>query len=83
MGGNVYQWNEAKIDSWSRGMRGGNWADGSDRLASSYRYDDWAATTVDTYGFRVASAAVPEPDSIVFLLAGALAFGIWKLRRNA
>ncbi|MGA2031732.1 MAG: PEP-CTERM sorting domain-containing protein [Thermoguttaceae bacterium] len=84
-GGDLFQWNEANIGGSSRGLRGGVFYFDSNPLASSYRltsigpsYDGYSA------GFRVASsAASPEPGSVAMLLAGALAFGIWRLRRNA
>ena len=82
MGGDVYQWNEASIAVSFRGLRGGSWDDNSDYLASSVR--NFTYPTGEYYGavgFRVAS--VPEPGSIALLLAGAVAFGIWRQRRNA
>jgi hypothetical protein len=56
----------------------------SNALPSSFR--DYGNPTFEVFdmGFRVASsAASPEPGGIAMLLAGALAFGIWRLRRNA
>jgi len=84
MGGNVWQWNEADISSSWRGQHGGSYYRTSDTLASSYRnYDDPTHAGLRN-GFRVASSeVVPEPGSIAMLLAGAVAFGIWRLRRNA
>ncbi|MGA2035829.1 MAG: SUMF1/EgtB/PvdO family nonheme iron enzyme [Thermoguttaceae bacterium] len=79
-GGDVYQWNEGP----SRGLRGGSFPFDSSNLASSTR--GGTNPTYETYyiGFRVAgSAASPEPGGVAMLLAGALAFGIWRLRRNA
>ena len=53
-GGDVFQWNEALIDS-SRGLRGGLWGYYSGNLASSSRSHD--IPTLESYfvGFRVAS----------------------------
>jgi formylglycine-generating enzyme required for sulfatase activity len=83
--GDVWDWNEANISGSFRGLRGGSWGYSAGLLASSYRLD--SGTPSDEYGligFRVAeSEAVPEPGSMAMLLAGAVAFGIWRLRRNA
>ena len=70
-GGDVWQWNETDIygDGSSRGLRGGGWGDGSDCLASSYRYSGNPTNEDSNIGFRVAS--VPEPGSLV-MLAGSL-----------
>jgi hypothetical protein len=80
--GNVWQWNETAIGS-SRGLRGGDWYDDSGILASSRR--DGNAPTYEDHGigFRVASSeAVPEPGSIILLIAGAIAvligWGRWR-----
>ncbi|MGA2031749.1 MAG: SUMF1/EgtB/PvdO family nonheme iron enzyme [Thermoguttaceae bacterium] len=84
-GGEVWQWNEANISGEYRGLRGGSFGDNSDTLASSLRDIYFLPTDGGNgIGFRVASsAASPEPGGIAMLLAGALAFGIWRLRRNA
>ncbi len=80
MGGNVYQWNEANISGSFRGLRGGAWdfADSPDALASSIR--DSGDPAIESYGIGFRVASVPEPGSIALLLAGAVAFGIWKWR---
>jgi len=87
MGGDVFQWNDLNPDvsSSSRGMRGANWDNfDSNYLASSTRFDHAPSNKTDTLGFRVASSeAVPEPGSLTLLLACAVAFGIWRQRRNA
>jgi formylglycine-generating enzyme required for sulfatase activity len=83
MGGDVFQWNEASVSGSFRGFRGGSWDYSSDDLASFARfsYSPTLANGDVLIGFRVAS--VPEPGSIALLLAGAVAFGIWRLRRKA
>ncbi len=85
MGGDVFQWNEADVPGSCRGCRGGSWDDYSDSPASSYRYVN--TPTIEgspAIGFRVASSvAVPEPGSLTLLLVCAVAFGIWRQRRNA
>ncbi|MGA2033677.1 MAG: SUMF1/EgtB/PvdO family nonheme iron enzyme [Thermoguttaceae bacterium] len=83
-GGDVFQWNETPVTGSSRGLRGGSFSYASPILASSSRnyYDPTDGDSL-LVGFRVASsAASPEPGGIAMLLAGALAFGIWRLRRN-
>ncbi|MGA2035290.1 MAG: SUMF1/EgtB/PvdO family nonheme iron enzyme [Thermoguttaceae bacterium] len=84
-GGDLFQWNEANIGGSSRGLRGGSFSLPSDDLASSFRnYVGDPSSEYFYVGFRVASSgASPEPGGIAMLLAGALAFGIWRLRRNA
>ena len=85
MGGDVWQWNETIVDSW-RSVRGSafNYDVGSMACTYSYPYGEDPAMEGAVIGFRVASSvAVPEPSGIVLLLAGAVAVGIWRLRRNA
>jgi formylglycine-generating enzyme required for sulfatase activity len=83
-GGDLFQWNEANVTGSSRGLRGGSWGLYSNDLASYIRDDLDPTYEGSDVGFRVASsAASPEPGGIAMLLAGALAFGIWRLRRNA
>ena len=81
MGGDLYQWNEANILGYFRGLRGGSWANPSTYLASSYCYcydDPWY---VDSgVGFRVAS--VPEPATIALLLASAACLLGYAWRRR-
>lgn len=83
MGGDVWEWNEADISGEYYGERGGSWSyyDGSYTLASSYRDYNYPTSVGGEGGFRVAS--VPEPSSLVLLLACAVALGAWRLRRNA
>jgi formylglycine-generating enzyme required for sulfatase activity len=90
MGGDVFQWNEAVIyetnlSETDRGFRGGSWYPRPPLTpASSDRSDEIPSDAGVNLGFRVASsAAVPEPGCIALLLAGAMALGIWRLRRNA
>jgi len=87
MGGDVWQWNETNFSGSFRGLRGGSWdyysGIFSNVLASSSRSNYYPTGGSGDVGFRVASSvAVPEPASIALLLAGAVALGIWRLRRN-
>jgi len=82
-GGNVWEWNEALIDSY-RGLRGGSLDDASDGggdLQGSYRRcNGYPPMEAHTVGFRVAS--IPEPGNITLLLCGAIAGLIWWRRRK-
>ena len=76
--GNVWEWNDAVIDGWSRGLRGGSWFNGDDFLASSSRHDNGGPSNENIdIGFRVAS--VPEPTSILLTM---LAGGVMLARRK-
>ena len=79
--GDVWNWNDAIISGSFRGLRGGSWGNYSGSLASSDRSNDLPVDENYIIGFRVAS--VPEPGSLTLLLACAVGFGIWRLRRNA
>ena len=84
-GGDVFQWNDLNPDvvSSSRGLRGGV---GTTTPTPGLVVPlPLAIRPGENYniGFRVASSeAAPEPGSLALLLAGAVAFGIWR-RRNA
>jgi formylglycine-generating enzyme len=82
MGGNVYEWNEAVINSTSRCVRGGDWFNTSDLMAASYRFNANSTFEYSNVGFRVAgSAVVPEPGS---MLLGALGMiSLFKQSRQA
>jgi formylglycine-generating enzyme required for sulfatase activity len=58
--GNVFEWNDAVIDSW-RGLRGGAWFLDSNNLPASIRDSFPPTLGNDNIGFRVAS--VPEPSA--------------------
>jgi formylglycine-generating enzyme required for sulfatase activity len=79
-GGNVWEWNDAVIDS-QRGLRGGSygqdWASQS-ILHSSVRGDFNPTRDGDDLGFRLV-AAVPEPSSMVLTM---LASGMMLIRRK-
>jgi formylglycine-generating enzyme len=78
-GGNVWEWNEARISS-SRGVRGSYWGNDSSYLVSSFRLSRGPTLEDHSLGFRVAS--VPEPGSIVMLLAGGLCLLAYAWRRR-
>ena len=84
--GNVWEWNEAIIDSSYRGSRGGSWDSYySSLLSSSYRDYVEPANESKIDGFRVASlsspASVPEPGSLaVWAVLGGIGL-CWRRRR--
>jgi sulfatase modifying factor 1 len=63
--GNVSEWNETLVPVSGRGYRGGNWDFRSDYLPSSLRGSGTPTAELDIFGFRVASAVVPEPSTLV------------------
>jgi sulfatase modifying factor 1 len=78
--GNVWEWNEAVIDS-SRGLRGGSWTNEANVFYLQSFHSDYSAPTNENsvVGFRVAS--VPEPSTAILVLLGAgacLALRRWK-----
>ncbi len=82
MGGDLQQWNDTDIlgDGSERGLRGGDWVNGSGSSSSVSRagaspFDDFSADV----GFRLASVGVPEPASIWLLICGVLGMG-WVAR---
>jgi hypothetical protein len=92
MMGNVWEWNEAVVntggDYASRGLRAGSFHDfNTYYLDSSYRLS--TEPTFENYyvGFRVASveAVVPEPTTfLIWSLLGTLGIGLaWWRKRKA
>lgn len=71
-GGNVSEWNEAVIDTYCRGWRGGSYIFSDDSMQSCYR-SDYAVPLVEFHhlGFRV--SAIPEPATMSLLALGGLA----------
>jgi formylglycine-generating enzyme required for sulfatase activity len=67
-GGNVFEWNETKVISTSRGLRGGSFDGNSYYLKASNRY--YITPTLEDYGmgFRVAST-IPEPSTLLLVIA--------------
>ena len=72
MGGNVWEWNEAVLDGWHRGLRGGSYSYNDYAVASSYRLDFDPIYAYDRdVGFRVSE--VPEPATLSLLALRGLA----------
>jgi formylglycine-generating enzyme len=81
-GGNVLEWNETLVNGNEyRGLRGGYWNSSANITSALVRSAAGPGTASLNVGFRVASA-VPEPGSIVLLLAGAIAGFVWWWRRK-
>jgi formylglycine-generating enzyme required for sulfatase activity len=79
-GGNVWEWNEAVIDS-SRGLRGGSgFLSSSADLLAYVRYHSGYGETFEGYdvGFRV--TCVPEPNSLIILAGIALTALLYRRR---
>jgi formylglycine-generating enzyme required for sulfatase activity len=91
MMGNDYEWVESPLITADYGAfskryaRGGSWPDTSDLLASSYRMgaaaNIWPYGEANNVGFRVAS--VPEPSTLVMLLAVDLTALFYRRRKRA
>ena len=67
-GGNVWEWNEQKVNSTTRSVRGGAFYDGPDKLRASVRLERAPTYELAAMGFRV--ALVPEPATLALLFAG-------------
>lgn len=84
MSGNVYEWNDLDglaTNGSSSGLRSGGWLNlGPFNLSSAFRNTNDAATSNNSYGFRLA-APVPEPATCAMALAG-LACGGSLMRRR-
>ena len=81
-GGNIAEWNEALLNSFRRGLRGGSWENtdisvlhASTRISFDGPYQGTAAI-----GFRVAS--IPEPSSICLGMLTAIVLS-WRRRRRS
>jgi formylglycine-generating enzyme required for sulfatase activity len=75
MAGDVSQWNEAVVGS-ARGFRGGAWYSYAAALASSNRGD--ISPTYADYGIGFRVASVPEPSTVVLLLAALASLVAWR-----
>jgi formylglycine-generating enzyme required for sulfatase activity len=65
-GGNVWEWNEALLDSgFARGLRGASASSEVGYLRASYRFHSSPSFEYDYIGFRVSQ--VPEPSSLAML----------------
>ena len=78
-GGNVYEWNEAIISGWFRGVRGGSFDGLAGDLAASTRLDTDPASGLWSIGFRV--AMIPEPSTGLLVSAGLLGIAVRRRRR--
>jgi formylglycine-generating enzyme required for sulfatase activity len=67
-GGNVWEWNEAVLYDFQRGVRGGGFFNYSGALRALGRVSNYPAGESDAFGFRVAE--VPEPATAGLFLLG-------------
>jgi sulfatase modifying factor 1 len=68
-GGNVTEWNESVLFGTFRGHRGGEWGGNEIYMRASFRnYVDEPSFESDLIGFRVASAAIPEPSAFLLII---------------
>ena len=71
-GGNLWEWNEAILYTWGRGLRGGSFAGSTElSLHASYRHCGYPTSEGCYVGFRVSQ--IPEPTTAALLLIGGLA----------
>ena len=78
-GGNVFQWNEAMVSYPNRGLRGGDYLQGSYALESSYRGYSLPNTGGINVGFRL--AMIPEPGTGLLVVAGLTGIAGWRKGR--
>jgi formylglycine-generating enzyme required for sulfatase activity len=71
-GGNVWEWNDTRILTNYRGLRGGSFVDYSDHLYAASRYYNLPTLYNHEIGFRVATV-IPEPGSLPLVAIGAFA----------
>jgi len=69
-GGNLWEWNEAKIGSY-RGLRGGSFDDGGQNMSASNCINNYPSIEGPGVGFRI--AYVPEPITLALYALGSLA----------
>ncbi len=79
-GGNVWEWNEAQFSGTRRVIRGGSWFEIPNVLSASSRDSAEGAFANSDVGFRVATTAIPEPNTALLLSIGAM--GALVLRRG-
>lgn len=89
MGGDVLQWNEVKITSSTRGLRGGAYDQpgfhifypSSFNLASENRdYYNYPTSVNPDVGFRVASL-VPEPGCLTLCAVEMMTVMLWRRKK--
>ena len=71
-GGNVIEWNETLAEPFRRGIRGGGWQFVSDILRPVYGGGILSTAEDRVIGFRLATIAIPEPNTILLLVTGAI-----------
>jgi hypothetical protein len=84
-GGNVWEWNEAIVDGWLRGIRGGSFEEDWGALAASVRVSRFPYHRGANLGFRIAKQPPPIPTlsplGLRLVAAGLLGFGVYRRGR--
>jgi sulfatase modifying factor 1 len=82
-GGNAFEWNEANFFNLRRGLRGGTWVATAGILNASARDDTDPNNESGSFGFRVATIAVPEQCTTTFAILGLGAMVRFHRRQRA
>jgi formylglycine-generating enzyme required for sulfatase activity len=85
-GGNVWEWNEAILDTGisgsipDRGIRGGAWSGLDINMKAGLRNHDPASTESSDFGFRIAT--VPEPTTFALAAIGLVILAVGRRNRS-
>jgi formylglycine-generating enzyme required for sulfatase activity len=79
-GGNLAEWNETKVTSSSRGVRGAAFVGTTGFLHASFRGDLDPAFGLNNVGFRVASL-IPEPGGLTLCFGAAMTLMQWRRKK--
>jgi sulfatase modifying factor 1 len=64
-GGNAWEWDDTPLQGISRFVRGGSWSNNFGYLEATAYIIQFTTSEANNIGFRVASAAVPEPSTLL------------------
>lgn len=80
-GGNLWEWNETRFETWYRGLRGGAFDSAENPMRAEYHHYMAPEEELHYNGFRVARI-IPEPSTLALLVMGALGLLVYALRRR-